>query len=65
MSERPRLNNVVGLLSDLPAAKLLRGQMGTIVEALPDDTMLAEFADDNGRTYAITPVKTAKLPVLQ
>ena len=65
MSERQNLNDAVALLADLPAAKFLRGQTGTVVEPLLVDTMLAEFADDNGRAYAITPVKTARLPVLQ
>lgn len=53
MSERPKLHDAVALLADLPAAKLLRRQTGTIVEALSDDTMPIEFADD---TVAPTPL---------
>ncbi len=65
MNERPKLNDVVALLADVPAAKVLRGQVGTVVEVLADDTLLIEFADDKGRAYAITPVKSSKLLVLQ
>ena len=39
--------------------------MGIVVEILPNDQLLVEFADDNGRAYAVTPVKNAKLLVLQ
>ena len=64
MNERPNLNDVVALLADVPAAKLLRGQVGTVVETLPQGNLLVEFADDEGRAYAITPIETANLLVL-
>ena len=59
MNERPKLNDVVALLADVPAANVLHGQEGTVVDVLADDTVLIELADDNGCGYAITPVKTA------
>jgi Domain of unknown function (DUF4926) len=65
MSERPKLNDVVALLANVPAAKLLRGQVGTVVEVLARDNLLVEFADDNGRAYALAPIKAAGLLVLQ
>ena len=65
MSERPKLNDVVALLADVPAAKLLRGQVGTVVEVLAGENLLVEFADDNGRAYAIAPVNAGNLLVLQ
>jgi Domain of unknown function (DUF4926) len=65
MNGRPKLNDVVALLVDLPAAKVLRGHVGTVVDVLADETMLIEFADDKGRAYAITPVKIVKLLLLQ
>ena len=65
MYERPKLNDVVALLADVSAAKVLRGQVGTVVDVLADDTMLIEFADDKGRAYDITPIKISKLLVLQ
>ena len=43
---------VVALLEPLPARGLLRGQVGTIVEALEPGVFEVEFSDNNGRTYA-------------
>jgi hypothetical protein len=48
-SERPSVLDVVALLTDLPAQRLARGQVGTIVEQLDDKTLLVEFSDDQGR----------------
>ena len=45
----------VSLLLDLPERRLLRGQVGTIIEALDDDTALVEFSDDAGGAYPIAP----------
>jgi Domain of unknown function (DUF4926) len=65
MNERPKQNTVVAVLADIPTAKLLCGQVGTVAEVLPEDKVLVEFADDKGRAHAITPIKIAKLLVLQ
>lgn len=46
------LLSVVALLEDLPAKKLRRGQVGTIVENLAPGVYEVEFSDDSGRTYA-------------
>jgi uncharacterized protein DUF4926 len=54
-TEGPSLLDVVALLTDLPAQRLARGQVGTIVEELDDKTSLVEFSDDQGRAYAIAP----------
>ena len=48
-NERPSLLDVVALLTDRPAQRLARGQVGTIVEQLDDKTLLVEFSDDQGR----------------
>jgi hypothetical protein len=47
--------SAVALLRDLPQHRLVRGQIGTIVEALDEATTLVEFSDDDGRAYAIVP----------
>jgi hypothetical protein len=47
-----QLLDVVALTEDVPALKLLRGQVGTIVETFPDGMVEVEFADENGRTFA-------------
>ena len=63
-NERPSVLNVVALLQDLPAQRLARGQVGTIVEQLDDKTLLVEFSDDQGRAYAVAPCPGAELLVL-
>jgi hypothetical protein len=63
-SETPSVLDVVALLTDLPAKRLARGQVGTIVEQLDDTTFLIEFSDDQGRAYAIAPCPRAELLVL-
>src|SRR5208282_4106661 len=63
-SEGLSVLDVVALLTDLPAAGLARGQVGTIVEHLDDRTLLVEFSDDQGRAYAVTPCPRAELLVL-
>ena len=46
------LLSVVALLEDSKDHKLLRGQVGTIVERLAPGVYEVEFSDDEGRTYA-------------
>jgi Domain of unknown function (DUF4926) len=62
--ERPPLLAAVALLTDLPAQRLARGQVGTIVEQLDDKTSLVEFSDEQGRGYAVAPCRRADLLVL-
>jgi Domain of unknown function (DUF4926) len=56
--------DVVALTVDLPQASLLRGQVGTVVEALAPDVYEVEFSDDNGRTYAQAARRASQLIVL-
>lgn len=63
-NERPSVLDVVALLTDLPAQRLARGQVGTIVEQLDDKTLLVEFSDDQGRSYALAPCPRTELLVL-
>jgi hypothetical protein len=63
-NESASLLDVVALLNDIPAERLARGQVGTVVEQLDDQTVLVEFSDDQGRAYAITPCRQAELLVL-
>ena len=61
---RPAPFDVVALLADFPAERLARGQVGTVVETLDERTVLVEFADDQGRAYAISPCPRSELLVL-
>lgn len=57
--------DVVALLADAPEHNLSRGQVGTVVHNLDKDTVLVEFSDNSGATYAITPLaKKQLLPLL-
>lgn len=56
--------DVVALTEDLPAKKLVRGQVGTVVEVYSPDAFEAEFSDDDGRTYALLALKADQLMVL-
>lgn len=60
-SEKPSVLDVVALLAELPAQRLARGQVGTVVEQLDDKTLLVEFSDD---AYAIAPSPRADLLIL-
>jgi hypothetical protein len=62
--EGPSVLDVVALLADVPAQRLARGQVGTIVDQLDDNTLLVEFSDDEGRAYAIAPCSRIELLVL-
>jgi hypothetical protein len=55
------MHSVVALLEDLPKEGLIRGQVGTVVEEWAPGVYEIEFADDNGRTYAMVALKTEQL----
>jgi catabolite regulation protein CreA len=58
------LLDVVALTADVPDSGLVRGQVGTVVEVLSEDTFEIEFVDDAGLTYALCPIPAASLMVL-
>jgi len=47
-----KLLDTVALLEDVPAHRLVRGEVGTVVEVLAPNVYEVEFSDDEGRTYA-------------
>jgi hypothetical protein len=64
MNETIELHDVVALTDNLPAEGLVRGQVGTIVEMLSPGVFEVEFCDDQGKTYAMLPLKAEQLIVL-
>jgi Domain of unknown function (DUF4926) len=64
MSEKIQLLDVVALTHDVPEDKLVRGQVGTVVEVLSPGAFEIEFSDDQGHTYAMLPLKEVELIVL-
>jgi hypothetical protein len=64
MANTPKLLDVVALTVDLPERGLVRGQVGTIVEALDGNAYEIEFSDDEGRTYATLALRPAQFMIL-
>ena len=56
--------DVVALTEDIPDRGLLRGQVRTVVESLGPGVVEVEFVDNDGRTYAMLPLKSSQLLVL-
>lgn len=65
MAEKVTLLDVVALLDDVPAVGLCKGQVGTVVELLDDETVLVDFSGEDGISYAIEPIAIERLLVLQ
>ena len=67
-----QMNDVVALLDDVPARHfttgqpllLRRGQIGTVVMTYDGTAFEVEFADRDGRAYALLPVSADRLIVL-
>ncbi len=53
------MRSVVALL--LPKERLVRGQVGTVVESWAPGVYEVEFCDDNGKAYAMVAVKAEQL----
>lgn len=62
--QTPGLLSPVALLVPRPDHRLVRGQVGTVVETLSAATVLVEFDDSEGRAYAIEPCALNDLLVL-
>jgi len=56
--------SAVAVLEDLPEQGLVRGQVGTVVEAWAPGVYEVEFCDDDGRTYATVALKADQMMVL-
>jgi hypothetical protein len=59
-----KLLDAVALLEDLPERRLRRGEVGTIVEILSPEVYEVEFCDDEGRTYAMLPLRADQFVTL-
>jgi hypothetical protein len=65
MSNKINELDVVALLRDIPEAKLVQGQVGTVVETLGESAYEVEFSGDDGRAYAMLGIKKEDLMVLR
>jgi hypothetical protein len=59
-----KILDVVALLRDIPEKKLIKGQVGTIVEQLDDNFFDVEFVNKHGETTALEPLKGTDLFLL-
>ena len=72
MSSVPHMHDVVALLEETQVRHfesgrpllLQRGQIGTVVMTYEDGACEVEFADRDGRTYALLSVAPGKLIIL-
>ena len=64
MSTKIKELDVVALLRDIPEAGLVKGHVGTVVEALTDTVFEVEFSDEEGKAYAMRAVDRNDLMVL-
>ena len=72
MNATIQMHDVVALLDDLPAKHfetgqpllLRRGQIGTVVMTYDGTAFDVEFADRDGRAYALLPVPDGRLILL-
>lgn len=60
----PKLLDAVALTKDVPEEKLIKGQVGTIVEKLDEGVYEVEFADKQGKTIASLAVTVDDLMLL-
>jgi hypothetical protein len=59
-----KIFDVVALLRDLPEKKLVRGQVGTIVELLDENVFEVEFINKKGETLSLETLKDSDLFLL-
>ena len=62
--DRDQMHSVVALLEDLPQEKLVRGQVGTVVDKWAPGVYEVEFIDRKGMTYAMAALKSEQLMLL-
>ena len=65
MNSDIQLLDTVALTDDFPEKSLVRGQVGTVVEVFADGQYEVEFADEEGRTYALEALDGDRLLVLR
>lgn len=73
MGAELQLHDLVALLEDVTTShfstreplRLRRGQIGTVVMVYEDGALEVEFADGDGRAYALLPVSRDQLMLLR
>jgi len=63
-ARKPKLLDLVAVLSDPSDASIEIGDVGTVVELLPPDGLEVEFLDPDGRTRCLATLKVDDVLVL-
>ncbi|RPI13537.1 MAG: DUF4926 domain-containing protein [Ignavibacteriae bacterium] len=64
MNRKLKILDVVAILIDIPEKRIVKGQVGTVVEDLDDNNFEIEFSDDEGKAIAMASVETKDLLLL-
>lgn len=64
MNQEIHVLDVVALTEDIPHRGLVRGQVGTVVESHGSGAFEVEFTDNEGKAYAMLPLKASQLRML-
>jgi hypothetical protein len=62
--ETIKLLDIMALLKEVPEKKLLRGQIGTVIECYTNTEFEVEFSDNKGRTISMLTLSTDEIMLL-
>ncbi|TAF72593.1 MAG: DUF4926 domain-containing protein [Bacteroidetes bacterium] len=57
-------HDIVALLKEMPEKKLMKGQIGTVVEKYSETEFEIEFSDNKGKTIALLTLHSNQLMLL-
>lgn len=64
MNEKFKILDIIALLTDIPGKKLIKGQVGTIVEYLDNNIYEVEFCNKQGETISVLPIDEKSMLLL-
>lgn len=64
MNNKFKILDIIALLSDISEKKLIKGQVGTIVEYLDNDMYEVEFCNKQGQTISVLPIDEKSMLLL-
>ncbi|MEO8853391.1 MAG: DUF4926 domain-containing protein [Ginsengibacter sp.] len=62
--ETIKIHDVVALMKARPDEKLLRGQIGTVIECYSKNDFEVEFSDNNGKAISLLTLSTDEIMLL-
>lgn len=64
MNKKFKILDIIALLTDIPEKKLIKGQVGTIVEYLDIGIYEVEFCNKQGETITVLPINEKSMLLL-